>query len=135
MSSYNRDPEYRALKDTVYGEARGECLEGQKGVAYVIVNRVNANRSYFGGGTFRGVCYCPSQFECHTKGFDVNSEPRAYARIDDWLPRIYDRMSVPSEFDRVYWFNNPDKEGPLKCNEKHVKRAFRIGKHVFYKER
>jgi N-acetylmuramoyl-L-alanine amidase len=48
---------------TVVGEARGEPIEGQVGVANVIKNRAYAsNRSY------QDVCLAPKQFSCWNPG-------------------------------------------------------------------
>lgn len=46
---------------TMYGEARGEPIEGIVGVASVIKNRVKEKR--FGNG-YLGVCLKPKQFSC-----------------------------------------------------------------------
>lgn len=46
---------------TLWGEARGETLEGQGAVAHVIMNRRNDGRW---GSTYDAVCRAPSQFSC-----------------------------------------------------------------------
>lgn len=58
----NRNSEdYKALLNTVSGEARGEERKGQEAVAWVIKNRADKNRSYWGGNTLAGVCKQPKQ--------------------------------------------------------------------------
>jgi N-acetylmuramoyl-L-alanine amidase len=47
---------------TLWGEARGEPIEGRIGVACVIRNRVRAH-TWFGDG-YDGVCLAPQQFSC-----------------------------------------------------------------------
>lgn len=58
-----------ALTCTLYGEAAGEPLIGQIGVACVIRNRVLADIGQDGkpdwwGEGYRGVCLAPAQFSC-----------------------------------------------------------------------
>ena len=48
---------------TLFGEARGERIEGRLAVASVIGNRVKAHRAAFGRG-FKGVCLKRWQFSC-----------------------------------------------------------------------
>jgi spore germination cell wall hydrolase CwlJ-like protein len=133
MSRYKNDPQYKALKDTVYGEARGESLEGQKAVASVIKNRVEANKSYWGGDTYTGVCYHPNQFECHTKDMTIR-EKDAYDKLDEWLPGVYASGKGQAPYKGVDHFNNPAKEGKpawtRNCDEK-----YSIGGHTFYQSK
>lgn len=49
---------------TLFGEARGEPVEGRIAVANVIRNRVAANRAGFGGASYKAVCLKPAQFSC-----------------------------------------------------------------------
>src|SRR5258705_5674072 len=50
---------------TIYGEARGESIEGQIAVANVIMNRWRANLTKF--KTVKEVCLEPFQFSCWNK--------------------------------------------------------------------
>lgn len=56
----------QVLSATIYGEARGEPLEGKQAVACVVLNRVaqSAGRRQFGDGTIAGACLAPWQFSC-----------------------------------------------------------------------
>lgn len=56
------------LARTLWGEARGEGLNGQIAVAWTIRNRVNDGRakSWWGEG-YSGVCLKPWQFSCWNK--------------------------------------------------------------------
>lgn len=51
---------------TVYGEARGEAIEGKVAVGAVIRRRVQFGR--FGGDTYQAVCLAPKQFSCWNPG-------------------------------------------------------------------
>ncbi len=59
-----------ALTLTVYGEARGEPIDGKIAVAMVIRNRVATN--YRGKATYAEVCFDPQQFSCWNPD-DVNA--------------------------------------------------------------
>ena len=45
------DTELNIFAATIYAEARGEPEEGQIWVAWVIKNRANLNKSYWGGSS------------------------------------------------------------------------------------
>lgn len=51
----------QVLAITLYGEARGEAVEGRIAVASVVMNRVKAKRF---GHDARAVCLAPLQFSC-----------------------------------------------------------------------
>lgn len=51
------------LARTIFGEARGEALNGQIAVAWVIRNRADSP-SWWGGPSVESVCRKPSQFSC-----------------------------------------------------------------------
>ncbi|CAF2385788.1 unnamed protein product [Rotaria sp. Silwood2] len=55
--------EIDVLTRTVYGEARGESIDGQVAVAWVIRNRAAKGRTYM-GKTIKDVCLKPYQFSC-----------------------------------------------------------------------
>jgi N-acetylmuramoyl-L-alanine amidase len=64
---------------TLFGEARGEPIEGKVAVANVIRHRVAAAR--FGMG-FRGVCLKPFQFSCWNADGSPNYESVIVAAIN-----------------------------------------------------
>lgn len=57
-----REAEIDVIARTIWGEARGEGIEGMAAVADVIRNRVKAGAWY--GATFEEVCKKPKQFSC-----------------------------------------------------------------------
>ncbi len=69
-----------ALALTLFGEARGEPLEGKAAVASVVMNRVKHPDRY--GDTIRDVCLQPKQFSCWNGG-DAN-----YARLMGMAERM-----------------------------------------------
>ena len=56
---------------TIYGEARGESMDGMAGVAWVIRNRVS--HPTWWGYDYQSVCLKPKQFSCFNQG-DPNRE-------------------------------------------------------------
>ena len=70
---------------TIWGEARGETVEGQIAVAHVILNR--SKQGGWWGDTVPGVCLKPKQFSCWNEGDpnrakmgDLSLDNRALAR-------------------------------------------------------
>ncbi|GMT15559.1 hypothetical protein PFISCL1PPCAC_6856, partial [Pristionchus fissidentatus] len=124
----------QVLKKTIWLEARGEPHEGQVGVAYVIKNRANANRDYWGGNTIAGVCLKPQQFECwnNRKPEDTHPKGEGYEDYDGWVKDVLDgKIGDPTKGAQYY--NNPDKEGyPAWTNN--VKKGVKSGNHQFYNE-
>lgn len=55
------------LARTIYGEARGEPWEGKLAIAWVVVNRLNADSARLDrlyGNSIREICCKPAQFSC-----------------------------------------------------------------------
>lgn len=58
---------------TLWGEARGEGIDGLRAVCRVIANRVRLaqdgiQRRLFGNGSWRAACLAPAQFSCWNDG-------------------------------------------------------------------
>lgn len=130
-----RTDEYKVLKKTIFGEARGESEAGQRAVAWVILNRANQGEKY-GGPTIKGVCLKANQFECWKHGqkrremeAGIINEPGIFAAIDQWLPYVYYGKDQTCGSDH---YNNPRIEGYPPWTE-NCKRTVIIGKHQFYK--
>ncbi|XP_055340429.1 spore cortex-lytic enzyme-like [Paramacrobiotus metropolitanus] len=119
---------YQTLLKTVYREAPGEPEEGQLAVAWVIKNRADKNRAYWGGNSIAAVCRHPGQFECWNPGDISMHEHGAGANIERWLDRFYERPDPTGGADH---FHNPDKEGfPGWTNN--CRWGVKIGNHQFY---
>lgn len=71
------------LARTVYGEARGESIDGAVAVAWVVANRVKAG---IRGSTVREVCLAPAQFSAWNRD-DPNLVRIACASIDPAFER------------------------------------------------
>jgi cell wall hydrolase len=74
LSSYD----LRVLAQTIWGEARGERLEGRAAVGYVILHRADLARDWlrryrrrhilYGDGSVAGACLQRLQFSCWNEG-------------------------------------------------------------------
>ncbi|WP_147385496.1 cell wall hydrolase [Oleomonas cavernae] len=77
---------------TIFGEARGETMQGQIAVANVILNRVRIAQAYFtkngkshplyGSGTIGSACKARLQFSCWNQG-DPTYRAVVAANLDD----------------------------------------------------
>lgn len=136
---YYRELEIDVLARTIFGEARGEPVEGMEAVANVVLNRVQIAQKkgrYWWGNNIIGVCQKPYQFSCWNK-----SDP-SYQRLINVTDknihfatalRIAQRAVIGALQDRTngathyhadyvspYWARG---ERPVKT----------IGRHIFYK--
>ena len=68
------------LARTVFGEARGEPMQGKIAVAHVVMNRVRKQSWY--GKTVKGVCTHPYQFSCWNSN-DPNLSKLTAVTADD----------------------------------------------------
>lgn len=127
--------ERRCLAAGIYFEARGESLEGQLGVASVILNRVSAENY---PDTICGVVYqgasrktgCQFSFTCDARVNKVPNERRAWARALRTaeyvtMGRMHQTELAPAMFyhaDYVqpYWAAS-------------MVEVAKIGRHIFYK--
>ncbi|KAK9882350.1 hypothetical protein WA026_020872 [Henosepilachna vigintioctopunctata] len=118
---------------TVYAEARGEPVEGQIWVAWVIKNRAYANKSYWGGRRIGDVCRHRNQFESwNGKNDIVINEPSTYQRIKTLTDKIY---SAPAHQDPTGGSDHfhSKKMSKYPSWTKNCKQVKTIGKHIFYK--
>lgn len=136
MALSRNSEDYKVLLITVFGEARGEGEKGQRAVAWVIRNRSELNRPYWGGSNIANVCKHSQQFECWlpTKMREIeeaihSSGKAEYEAIDRWLPNVFTGSDPTGGADH---FNNPDKEGYPPWT-KNCRKLIKIGRHQFYK--
>jgi N-acetylmuramoyl-L-alanine amidase len=119
------DDEGNCLSSAIYYEARGEPLEGQLAVAYVVLNRARSGRF---PNSLCAVILQPKQFSFVTTG-QIIQPPNN----EEW------RTSVAiSEIARRHKRNSPVGEATHYHNldvwpEWHLERVAQIGHHVFYR--
>lgn len=76
---------------TIYGEARGEPIEGQIAVGCVIRNRTN-------GKGFSQICLAPKQFSCWNK-----SDPNRIILEEIAQKLITKKIIQDTMFDQINW--------------------------------
>jgi N-acetylmuramoyl-L-alanine amidase len=122
---------------TVWGEARGESLEGKKAVASVICNRA-MRKSHAGHLPFEvelsAVCLAPHQFSCWSDGEFVQQEPdydsSAWLECHEVAKALFESTFRPCTNATHYFsdsINPPHWAAKMKFVEK-------IGHHSFYLE-
>lgn len=129
------ESERRCLAAGIYFEARGESLEGQIGVASVILNRVGA-KNY--PDTICGVVYqgasrktgCQFSFTCDARLNKVPNERRAWARARRTAEyvtmgrlnrtELAPAMFYHADYVQPYWAAS-------------MVEVAKIGRHIFYK--
>lgn len=127
-----RENDIEILAKTIYGEARGEPLLGQKAVACVIMNRYKA-RKWFSRPTIAETCQMKGQFSCWNKG-DPNLKEIQKATEIQLAPfkEIAERFIDGQEKDflcgacHYHALNYPAYWAEGK------KADFMIGRHLFY---
>jgi spore germination cell wall hydrolase CwlJ-like protein len=136
--AYFRSLEIDVLARTIFGEARGEPVEGQEAVASVVLNRVaiaQKRGKYWWGDTVIAVCQKPYQFSCWNRGdpsyrklVQVDESDRHFALAKNIAAaavegRLKDRTKGATHYhaDYVspYWARG---ETPVRI----------IGRHLFY---
>lgn len=128
---------------TLYGECRGEPLEGQQAVAWVIRNRAEWKPGQWWGNTVERVCLKPSQFSCWNAS-DPNwglLQRWLSQRADDWREQCPALVGLAQVAESVFKGKVEDPTGRathyevLGTGAKWARnREFSkiIGRHAFY---
>lgn len=77
---------------TLYGEVRGESIEGTIAAGNVIRNRVNKWKK-----TYREICLQPNQFSCW------NSNDPNYVILIETSEKIFQHEFIGSKYQEVLW--------------------------------
>lgn len=118
---------------TILQEAEGESYEGKVAVARVIRERMR--QEHFSDGTVAGTVLKPYQFSgWNTRGNRLRScvadmaAPSVQSAILAWEesakpdPKFQDVMHYHADYVNPSW-----------ASDKRLKRAFKIGRHIFYR--
>lgn len=105
MTPLNALPDRVVLALCVWGESRGEPVEGQIAVACVVRNRFKLK----GTGSWAGICLAPEQFSCFNDD-DPNSGPIARASVS-----LMTSMPTP-ELAQALWIADGVMSGGAKDN-------------------
>jgi len=139
QAEFYRELEIDTMARTIFGEARGEPVEGMEAVANVIQNRVKIAQKkgrYWWGNNIIGVCQKPYQFSCWNKNdpsykrlLEVTEKNIHFATclrisrraVINALPdRTKGATHYHADYIMPYWAKG---ERPVKT----------IGAHIFYK--
>lgn len=138
MLAYYQKLEIDTLARTLWGEARGEGVEGMKAVACVILNRVKVAQEagkYWWGNNIIQVCQKPYQFSCWNRS-DPNF--KKLIAVDDTdlhfatALRIARRAVIGALEDITYGATHYHAAGIEPYWARREKPCAVIGKHIFY---
>lgn len=126
-----------ALARTLFGEARGEPLEGLYAVAWVIQNRYKRGGRF--GLTIADVCKKPLQFSCwnpddpnYPELLAANLEQPAFLRCYGAACLVLSRAVPDPTGGADHYFASSMAVSPSWASGMH--RTERIGHHIFLKE-
>jgi N-acetylmuramoyl-L-alanine amidase len=95
MTDLNKLTPIEVLSLTIYGEARGEPIEGQVAVGSVIRNRTDRLTTY------STVCLKPKQFSCW------NSDDVNYSILTDMADKMINGQTIPEiDYQQCLWVAN-----------------------------
>lgn len=129
------------LARTLWGEARGESLDGQIAVAWTIRNRVfdGKAKSWWGEG-YAGVCQKPYQFSCWNKN-DPNYiylsgarqiPPRELSQAQIAADQVMAGKVPDPTSGATHYYATSMSKPPVWA--KGAKQTLKLGRHVFFKD-
>lgn len=141
VRSYRRHLEIDILARTLWGEARGEGIEGMEAVANVILNRVALAREkggYWWGDNVIEVCQQPYQFSCWNKD-DPNREKLINLDEKDvyfvTAKRIATRAVLGFLEDKTKGATHYHARSVMPYWARSLVKIAAIGNHIFYKDK
>lgn len=132
----------QCLAQLVYVEARGMEAQAQYDVAHSVMNRVEANRPYFGGDTVCGVVHYVQdgvrQYSGVTREFTIPKDKEAWRRSMTVARDVLMRKVEPTEKLRgaLYYLNPRHSDpGSVAWFRANLKEVGTSGTHVFYTDK
>lgn len=133
------------LACTIWGEARGEGLEGQEAVARVIINRYKANKWYTGYVVENGkkvpsikeTCLKKAQFSCWNKNDPNFSKIKALSENDRAFLICKDVAKRAIDGELVDFINNATfyhTKTIMPNWALHHSPCYETGNHLFYND-
>lgn len=139
-SEYSRS--LQCLAHLIYAEARGMEEQAQYDVAHSVMNRVEANRPYFGGNTVCGVVYYAHngvrQYSGVTREFTMPEDREAWQRSvavarDVLLGRVEPTGAMR---DALYYLNPKySNSRSLVWFRSNLREVGTSGSHIFYTDK
>lgn len=136
---YYRELEIDTLARTIFGEARGEPIEGLEAVANVVLNRarISAKKGrYWWGNGIIGVCQKPYQFSCWNR-----SDPSYHRLINVTDQNIHFATCLRIARRAVIGVLKDNTKGATHYHADYISPywakgevpVITIGRHIFYK--
>ena len=132
----------QCLTHLLYVEARGMEAEAQYDVAHSVMNRVEANRSYFGGNTVCGVVYYSQggvrQYSGVSRDFGKPEDVESWKRSMVIARDVLTRKVVPTGAmtDALYYLNpRYSSPGSVAWFRANLRQVGTSGAHVFYTDK
>ena len=128
------------LARTIYGEARGEPLNGQEAIASVVLNRLAISRKkgrYWWGNSIAEICLKPWQFSCWNKS-DANYSVITAIKEGDSAYKLAKRVAMRA----VSGLIDDATNGSTHYHNKNMRPSWSFGKipaavigsHFFYND-
>jgi len=126
--------EVNCLARTIYYESRGEPLEGQYAVGFVVMNRLNAGFSDSVCGVIKQGMNSNDKMKCQFNGYcdNVHNTPKNYDawKVSEYVAKtILLDLAKDSTSGAKYFHNNKVKP----YWRKHFEVVSTIEKHTFYR--
>ena len=127
---------YQVASRTMWGECRGEPLEGQAAVAHVLLNRLKDGRW---GNSLATVCMWPFQFSCWNNSDPQRTKMAALADDDETLAKLFAIIKNAERAERdptrgaMFYYADTLIVPPKWASSMSFVR--KIGHHQFYCER
>lgn len=140
QKEYYQELEIDVLARTIFGEARGEPVEGMEAVANVVLNRAKISEArggrYWWGVGIIGVCQKPYQFSCWNKG-----DPSYHRLINVTNKNIHFATAIRVARRAAIGVLKDNTSGATHYHADYVspywakgeKPVKTIGRHIFYK--
>lgn len=138
--AFNSCDDTKILALCIYGEARGEGIEGMLAVASVVLNRARMSKK-----TIKAICLQPRQFSCFNPedpnreilekialNWDRYIEINKYLRQSFWIAKGVIENWLISNVDKATHYHHISIK-PSWADK--LERITRIGNHVFYYEK
>lgn len=123
------------LARTIWGEARGEPLEGQKAIANVVLNRIKSGKTWWGNDV-RSVCLKPYQFSCWNQSDPNRSKLLALTSEDQIYVEclVIAQNAIGTDFpDNTNVADSYERTGTNAYWARTLSPVATIGNHQFFK--
>lgn len=120
------------LAKTIYGEARGECKDGQIAIACCVLNRFNSGK-WYAGKTIADTCQKPYQFSCWNENDPnrVKLENLSYSVYSKYFPIIQAALKEDITLGATHYYAPNIVKCPAWAKDEIP--CMEIGNHLFFR--